>query len=144
MKGHILVAIDGSKNSHQALEEAIKLAEVLHSKIFVVNVQPSFHTIHTRLFIKEETIKEYQLELFDIATSFAIEFLQAQNIDHEIILKVGDPIQQICHLAKELNVQYILMGSRGMGLVKGTVLGSISYGVLHATQIPIIIIPQRK
>jgi nucleotide-binding universal stress UspA family protein len=143
MKDRILVAIDGSNNSLEALEEAVKLAEVLHCTIILVNVQPSFHTIHSRLFIKEKHIKEYQQELFHDVTRSAVQYLQSQEIDYEGVLKIGDPVQQICDLAEELNVKYILMGSRGMGLVRGTVLGGVSNGVLHESHIPILIIPQK-
>lgn len=143
MKEQILVAVDGSNNSLEALEEAGRFAEISHCKIILVNVQPSFHTVHTRLYIKEELIKEYQEELFENATRSAVQYLQAQKIDYELIFKIGDPAQQICNLAKELKVRYIVLGSRGMGLVKGTVLGSVSYGVLHETAIPILVIPQK-
>ncbi len=144
MKERILVAVDGSENSLEALKEAAKLAEVFQCRLFLVNVQPSFHTIHTRLFINEELIKEYQEELFDNATKSGIEFLEKQKVDFEAIKRIGDPAQQICKLARELDVKYIIMGSRGMGLVKGTVLGSVSNGILHESHVPILIIPHGK
>lgn len=144
MVERILVAVDGSENSLVALEEAVRLAKVTHSKVFIVNVQPSFHTIHTRLFIKEELIKEYQKELFDNATKAAIEYLQTNQCDYELLMRIGDPVQQISKLARELEVRYIIIGSRGMGVVKGTVLGSVSHGILHESRIPVLIIPEQK
>lgn len=143
MKEKILVAVDGSDDSFNALEEAVKLADVLQGKIILVNVQPSYHTIHTRLFINEELIKEFQQEQFNKATGYATQYLEGQKLDYELILRIGDPTQQICKLAKELKVNYIVMGSRGMGLVRGTVLGSVSNGILHESQIPLLIIPQK-
>jgi nucleotide-binding universal stress UspA family protein len=143
VKEQILVAVDGSDNSFEALEEAVKLAEVFQSNIVLVNVQPSYHTIHTRLFINDELIKEFQQEQCDTATSYAVQYLEDQKLDYELILKIGDPTQQISKLARELKVKYIVMGSRGMGLVRGTVLGSVSNGVLHESEIPMLIIPQK-
>ncbi|WP_342430903.1 universal stress protein [Neobacillus sp. FSL H8-0543] len=143
MKERILVAIDGSDNSLQALAEAVKLAEANPSKLYLVNVQPSFHTIHTRLFIGENMIREYQTELFEKAVEPAVQYLEGRDIDYVVLMKVGDPIYQICHLARDLNAKYIVMGSRGMGLIRGTVLGSVSSGVLHETEIPMLIIPQK-
>lgn len=144
MKERILVAIDGSNNSLEALAEAVKLAEAIPSKLYLVNVQPSFHTIHTRLFIGDDMISEYQTELFDKAVESAVEYLEGRDLDYVVLMKVGDPIYQICHLAKDLNAKYIVMGSRGMGLIRGTVLGSISSGVLHETNTPMLIIPQKE
>ncbi len=139
----ILVAVDGSENSLEALSEAVELAKLIHNKIVVVNVQPSFRTLHSRLFINEETIKEYQKELFDNATKSATEYLQKNEADFELKLLIGDPVQQISQLADKLSVKYIILGSRGMGVVKGTVLGSVSNGILHQTKIPLLIIPQK-
>lgn len=144
MTGKILAAVDGSGNSLAALKEAVRLASAYQSQLLVVNVQPSFNMIHTRLFIDEELIKDYQKELFENATEAAIDYLEKEKIAYKLIMRVGDPVQQICKLAQELAVSYIVIGSRGMGLVKGTVLGSVSNGILHDSQIPILVIPQKK
>ncbi|MDF2855873.1 MAG: Universal stress protein family protein [Neobacillus sp.] len=143
MKERILVAIDGSDNSLQALAEAVKLAEAIPSKLYLVNVQPSFHTIHTRLFIGENMIREYQTELFDKAAEPAVKYLEDRDVEYVVLMKVGDPVYQIAQLAEDLKAMYIVMGSRGMGLIRGTVLGSVSSGVLHETDIPMVIIPQK-
>lgn len=144
MKEKILVAVDGSNTSLEALKEAVRLAEAFQYKVIVLNVQPSFHTLHTRIFISESQLKEYQQELFSEATRAAVDFLQSNNIDYEIILKIGDASQQICQQARELAVRYIIIGSRGLGAVKGTMLGSVSHSVVHQTQIPIMIIPHKQ
>jgi nucleotide-binding universal stress UspA family protein len=144
MKERILVAIDGSEHSLEALKEAVIIAEAFHCKIILLNVQPSFHMIHTRLFINEELIKEYREELFDNATKAAIQLMDEHKMDYELLKGIGDPTQQICKLAKELDVKYIVMGSRGMGIVRGTALGSVSNGILHEAHVPILIIPAKK
>lgn len=144
MKNRIVVGIDGSDHSLEALKEAVRLAEAYQSKLFLVNVQPSYNFFHTKMFINDELIKEYQREMFEEATKLAADFMQAQKVDYELILRIGDPTQQICKLAKELSSQYIVIGSRGIGLIKGTVLGSVSNGVLHESRVPVLIIPKRN
>jgi nucleotide-binding universal stress UspA family protein len=143
MKDRIVVPIDGSNNSLEALKEAVKLVEAFSCKLYLVNVQPSFHTVHTRLFIGEEMIREYQTELFEKATASAIEYLEGMNTDYIVLMKIGDPITQIAGMAKDLNAKYIVMGSRGLGRIRGTVLGSVSNGVLHEAKIPVLIIPNK-
>lgn len=144
MKERIVVAIDGSKNSLEALEEAVRLAKVFPSKLYLVNVQPSFQTIHTRLFIGEDMIREYQTELFDKAMESAVEYLADKDVEYIALMKVGDPVFQISYLANDLKAKYIVLGSRGLGLIRGTVLGSVSSGVLHETKIPVVIVPQKE
>jgi nucleotide-binding universal stress UspA family protein len=143
MRERILVAIDGSKNSLEALDEAIKLAEAFPSKLYLVNIQPSFHTFHTKLFIDEDTIRNYQTELFDKVMETTVNHLEGRDIDFVALMRVGEPVNQISQLAKDLNVKYIVMGSRGLGVIRGAVLGSVSTGVLHETKIPVLITPQK-
>lgn len=143
MENRLLVAFDGSNCSLEALKEAVQLAQTFHCEITVINVQPSFHTIHTSLLFKEKQIKEFQKELFYDVIRSAEQLLKRTHLEYEIILKIGDPIKQICQVAKEKNVKFIVMGSRGMGLVKGTVLGSVSYGVIHQSETPVLIFPQK-
>ncbi|MBL4950739.1 universal stress protein [Neobacillus sp. YIM B02564] len=144
MSEKILVAVDGSINSVEALKEAERLAAAFQSKLFLVNVQPSFNMIHTKLFISEKLIKEYQQELFENATKPAVDYLKSKNIDYELLMRIGDPVQQICKLAKELAVTHIVIGTRGMGPVKGVVLGSVSNGILHEAKVPVLIVPPQK
>jgi len=144
MEKHILVAVDGSENALEALKEAVKLAKALKSKLTVANVQLSFKTVHTKMYFKEEVIREYQKELFEQATKTAVEYLQTQDIDYELKMLIGDPAQQICRLAKELDVSYIVVGSRGMGLIKGMVLGSVSNGIIFESKVPVLVVPKKK
>lgn len=57
-----------------------------------------------------------------------------------IILEEGLPAEAICHHANQENVDIIIMGSRGIGGVKGWILGSVSRTVVNACTKPILII----
>uniref|UniRef100_A0A0R3TJ42 Usp domain-containing protein n=1 Tax=Rodentolepis nana TaxID=102285 RepID=A0A0R3TJ42_RODNA len=68
---------------------------------------------------------------------------QARKIDCEYVVvtdkKPGDGI--VC-IVNEMNIQLIVMGSRGLSASRRTILGSVSDYVLHHAQIPICIIPR--
>uniref|UniRef100_A0A1I8JPC2 Usp domain-containing protein n=1 Tax=Macrostomum lignano TaxID=282301 RepID=A0A1I8JPC2_9PLAT len=51
------------------------------------------------------------------------------------------PGQSIVDLAEEENVELIIMGSRGQGLLRRTFLGSVSDYVLHHTHRPVLVVP---
>ena len=57
----------------------------------------------------------------------------------ELILE-GEPAETIIAYAKENKIEMIVMGRRGMGAIKGMVLGSVSYKVLSAVNIPVTIV----
>jgi len=50
----------------------------------------------------------------------------------------------ICKIAKEKHATCIVLGQRGMGVVKRTVLGSTSDYVIHHARIPVLIVPPPK
>ena len=81
---------------------------------------------HTR---GAEIVKKYQQSLADNNVKGAVEF------------HVGQPGPVVVQTADKINATMIIMGTRGFGLVRRTVLGSVSEYVLHHTKIPVTVIP---
>lgn len=55
-------------------------------------------------------------------------------------VEVGDPGQTICRLAGELGVDVVVVGSRGRGVVKRALLGSVSTYVVHNAPCPVLVV----
>ncbi|XP_061179312.1 universal stress protein in QAH/OAS sulfhydrylase 3'region-like [Saccostrea echinata] len=53
------------------------------------------------------------------------------------------PGEGILKTAKDLNADMIVLGTRGMGTIRRTILGSVSDYVLHHSSIPVIICPPK-
>ena len=51
------------------------------------------------------------------------------------------PGEQICKCIDEEKVDMIIVGSRGMGKVRRTLLGSVSDYIVHHSSIPVIVVP---
>lgn len=51
----------------------------------------------------------------------------------------GEPGQAILEKAKELNATYLVSGSRGLGTIRRTILGSVSDYLVHHAHIPVIV-----
>ncbi|HBS59432.1 MAG TPA: universal stress protein, partial [Firmicutes bacterium] len=96
MREGILVPFDGSANALEALRTAITLAKALGEKIILLNVQPSFQTIHTKMFFSKEVIRDYQQQLFATAVEKGKELLAGAEVNYEIKLRIGDAKEQIC------------------------------------------------
>lgn len=58
-------------------------------------------------------------------------------------IELGSPGEVICKVAKEENVTCILLGNRGLGAFRRTILGSVSDHVVHHSRCPVIIVPPR-
>jgi nucleotide-binding universal stress UspA family protein len=46
----------------------------------------------------------------------------------------GDPVEEIIQFAKNNDIDMIVIGSRGLGKIKGLLLGSVSSKVCHLAE----------
>ncbi|KAI5073042.1 hypothetical protein GOP47_0011055 [Adiantum capillus-veneris] len=76
---------------------------------------------------------------YGVATdSQFISLLDNLNLHHDVIIHAkicwGDPKEKLCEAASNIPLQSLVMGSRGQGTLKRTILGSVSNHVVnHAT-----------
>jgi len=135
----ILVAIDGSPQSDKAAEEAIRLAAQsgpkLRSYVFAVLVPPSLKPPSFTDFFpakpptEEDDWQEKRDRLFYVVEKSARE--AGVSCTSQVIY--GEPAEELIHFAREKGCDVIVIGSSGKGVVKRTVLGSVSTKVaLHA------------
>ncbi len=77
--------------------------------------------------------------------------LSSGNLYCEIVLQVlkykfvreqGDPGHRICHVANEEGVTLIICGTRGLGTIRRTIMGSVSDYVVHHSHCPVIVCRQ--
>jgi nucleotide-binding universal stress UspA family protein len=151
MRKGILVPFDGSENAMDALKEAIVLGKATGEKVILLNVQPTFHTAHTKMFFGENEIREYQAQLFREEIEPAVKVLEASGVQYATKMRTGIPKEQIVLEAAASHetgnaegVRWIVMGSRGLNAVMSGIMGSTSYGVLHGkAACPVMIVPSK-
>lgn len=69
----------------------------------------------------------------------AMASLEKDGIAVDAVVISGDPGLQISKYAEENQFDCILLGSRGLSVVKGIVLGSVSHKILHTAHCPVLI-----
>lgn len=62
------------------------------------------------------------------------------GIEVNILLQIGNPVDVICQLVQEKNFDLVILGSRGLGELKGLLLGSVSDRVSHMVKCPVLIV----
>ena len=137
----ILVATDGSENGRYALDEAVELAAAAGAKLTVVYVR------HAPLQVLGEPVYQRSLsaelrhanETVAIATGVA----HTAGVEAEAEVLEGDPAKQIVEFARLRDVDLIVVGSRGLGTLTGTLLGSVSRDVLHHADRPVLVAARR-
>ncbi len=143
----ILVPIDGSYISFQALEYAIQLGKAFDSEIVVTHVNdpydlsapvdPKTVTIPTCEQTSEEKKRDGAAALA-IAQKIA-EKANYKNIAFEKAID-KDPAKRIIDMAKEIDADTIVMGNRGLGTAKSFFLGSVSTTVVKHACCPVIVV----
>ena len=61
------------------------------------------------------------------------------QIEHKLERLLGAPGESIVKAAEEQDVDIIVVGSRGQGTLRRTILGSISDYVIHHAHVPVLI-----
>ncbi|MGI6046290.1 MAG: universal stress protein [Eggerthellaceae bacterium] len=153
---HILVPYDGSASARAALNEAARFAhDDQWTKLSVVEFFDSEKRVVKKLEKQDHrnaaTISSKDLRaLYAQVTNDALEEVQNQirpSVEHLLneitveVLQETSPGEQIVAYAEENDCDLILMGSRGLGTLRGF-LGSVSSYVLHNTNIPVLVVKQ--
>jgi nucleotide-binding universal stress UspA family protein len=136
-----LLPVDGSDASDRAIAKFITLIDWYKEKpeIHLLNVQfPQRGNVP--LFIDKESIELYQQEEGMKELRAARELLDRAGIGYQLHITVGTPPDMILRYAKELNCNQIIIGPRGLGAVKGILLGSVASKVMQLSTIPVLLI----
>jgi len=134
----ILVPLDGSEHSLQALEKAVQIAKKFDSKIVLINVYSvsSFKVTPSQVFDYINEIRKSGESILAEGKKRAI----AEELQVETLLKEGHIVEEIIKTAKENNFDLIVIGARGISKMKEILLGSVSHGVTLHAPCPILII----
>ncbi|HUG08248.1 MAG TPA: universal stress protein [Acidimicrobiia bacterium] len=135
----ILLGIDGSDHAERAARVAGELSRGLGVPVDVVNVV-SESTLVTagpiQGYARAEKIAISQSELLqtlgaDLVVNAADIVRQAGGDVRKTDVLIGSPAHQIVSYADDQDVDWIVMGRRGLGDLGGILMGSVSHKVGH-------------
>ena len=135
--------MDGSEQSKNALKQAIEHSAKWNAELLIVTVVPPISSVtylgqHEYIAHYKEFLRESQKKVLDEVSSFLRNHYP--DIKFETRLEEGRPSDIIVDLARNEDVDLIVMGSRGLGGIKGLVLGSTSRSVVNSCTKPILIV----
>ena len=76
------------------------------------------------------------------ATVSALQSSPQRGTLHQLV-ETGEPGALLCRLAIDLKVDVVVVGSRGRGVVKRALLGSVSTYVTHHAVCPVLVVPSK-
>lgn len=143
MNRKILVAHDGSLLSRKAIQEAKnQVTLVPGTEVHVITVAetvgPQTSVMISRN-ITNEAVGHVRQQIDKIQEEFENQKMQVVT---DVVVGNGNdnPGKNICKYAKNKEIDMIIVGSRGLGNVKGMFLGSVSNNVVHNADCPVLII----
>lgn len=138
----ILIPIDGSEHSLNAVRYAIKLASALSTppQLILLNVQRNVASVNVKLFIDQETIDDYECEQGMRALRPACQALDQAGLSYQYHLSVGKPADAIIHYASEQGISNIVIGAHGEGGFGKRLLGSVVAQVLEISELPVTVV----
>jgi nucleotide-binding universal stress UspA family protein len=151
MINRILVATDASAASNRALEMAAQLAEQYKADLLIIHV---IRDMQIPFDIKEipelesDTIESFATARDEIMRKVAESVLRDAKQKAEktgagkvqTTIGTGDPATSILDIATRRKADMIVIGTRGLGKIKGQILGSVSRKVTNNAETSCLIV----
>lgn len=144
MYKRILVPVDGSEKAATAAIHGAELASKLGSELLLFHVVPSLppyvDTSPDRLSNVQQAIMDEFNRCGREILAKAKDDLEPYGLRITTDIAVGHPAEEIVKKAKEMDCDLIVMGSRGLGEIKGYLLGSVSNRVTRHAPCPVLVV----
>jgi nucleotide-binding universal stress UspA family protein len=137
----ILVSVDGSKLALDAVRHALRLhQEGLGASFLLATIQEPTYLYEMVLAPDADVLERVTGAVGSRALEAAEALFAAAEVPFEREIGSGEPAPAIVEMAERHGCDAIVLGARGLGLLRGAILGSVSQGVLHRSKLPVTIV----
>lgn len=137
----ILVPVDGSEPALDAVRHALKLKrEGLRASFVLATVQEPIYAYEMMLAPDAEVLERVTGAIGSRALASAEALFKAAAEPFEREIASGFAANPLIEVAERHGCDAIVMGARGLGALRSTLLGSVSQAVLHESKLPVTIV----
>jgi nucleotide-binding universal stress UspA family protein len=154
----ILVPVDGSTASKNAVEKAIEISKIIQSSIKLITVvnydYARMFKINEQLWrqvdgsiitgrntkIDDETLEKIMKENASNILDSIISEIDFKNIQLDTQIYFGEPYFKILEAAKDEKFDLIVIGNRGFSKIKRFFIGSVAQRVIAEAPCPVLVI----
>lgn len=143
----IVVGVDDSTGSQQALEWALREAALQQARVRLIHVVPTPQTYYPYSMVELDRLETGRAD----AEAGAQELLESAlakaggapaGVTVELTVRFGVAPNELVAAAGEADL--LVVGSRGRGGFAGLLLGSVSQQVVHHARCPVVVIPSDR
>jgi nucleotide-binding universal stress UspA family protein len=127
--GPIVIGLDGSEGATRALEWVVDLAEATGAKIVAVHA-PVLGANNAMMDAAREELEQWCAPIV------------LRAVPHEMRIEPGDARTVLEHVAEATGAALLVVGTRGLGPVRGLLLGSVAGYVARYCERPVAIVPR--
>ena len=141
----ILVAVDGSETSTQAMQEAINLAKNQQATLRIIYIADEFVVVGDGVYFDykqyENAVRNYGLSVINKMESLAkkasvsFESSMIENTEHAVWIP-----EKIIAEANSWQADLLVIGTHGRRGFSHLMLGSVAEGVIRIASIPVLLI----
>ena len=139
----ILVPVDFSQCSFQALEYAIDFAERVAARLII------FHAVHFGYALTADGYAMYDLSVLkeaarkDAARQMEkfLRLAKFRRVKFESVVKVGPPVSEICDFAEQRDADLIITATHGRTGFKHLLIGSVAEQMVRYARRPVLVVP---
>ncbi|VAI36787.1 unnamed protein product [Triticum turgidum subsp. durum] len=143
----VVVAVDASEESLHALSWALDHVVRLHPGASVVVVHAQ-HRVDRSAYAglayvpptAMDAMRRTQAENSRNAVARALDVCRQKQASATAAVVEGDPKEAICQAVEDMRADLLVLGSRGLGMVKRALLGSVSDYLAHHACCPVLIV----
>jgi len=138
MAGEIVVAYDGQAGSAAALRTAVAIAAAFKRPLIIV-----FGYRPAPIGGEVAELAKAVREIGDRFTAEAVETARAIDPSVSTVVELVDdrPADAILRAADEHDALAVVIGAANVGPIRGTLLGSVTYQVVHRSTRPVVVVP---
>ena len=134
---NILIPVDGSSSSDKAVKQAVEIAKLSGATLNFLNVTNATAAAF------DSSINEEVTDAWKNASAAILDrmgYMVPKELQYKKISKIGSPAEIILEYEDFLNADLIVMGSRGLGIIKSFLLGSVSQYIVERAKCPVMIV----
>ncbi len=138
MAGEIVLGYDGSECADAALEVALDLAQALGTSVIAIYAAaPPNRNVGEEYREHRKALEEIGEKVSATARARAAE----RGIDLEARIVDDKPTQALIDLAAEREARMIVVGTWSERPLRGAILGSVPFKLLHRATVPVVAVP---
>ncbi len=142
----VLVTLDGSPLSEQALENAVQIAETSQAELTLLRVVTPLLKSYRAGMATVSAIETAEQQLVEMAETYLngiADRIREKELSVNTVTILGVAYREIVDYVDEHDIDLLVMSTRGETGLTRWLLGSVTDHVVRGVSIPVLVIPAR-